>query len=906
MKEHVKYIDKLGAKKINSRFEITNGGLTWRKYPKTRQKDFLSALKEIASISSVSNVKQEEAVQAQWYSVLNYCFADVKGNEGYSTHIDKLLQTDGLLFVRNIAVSLNLITEFKADVAMDHRNQQERILGQVIYYLKHIQWHIADGNKLNLEMPNVVLAADANQVFVINARVLWSYLDMNLGNQWKELSPRQVYDNLKPVELFDRLHNDKNINPYVYDITAKDFDLNDVIGLVADLASADEETKLTKIPVNQANIRGVYDEFLRLVTQKKTKVASDQDLVSMFINALTNHDAFFIRNNTATLKHDNGTYQDYRVNGRNWYAFFSRFDTNYNSDEIKSITEVGDVLLEETARRFSGEYWTPTIWANEAINAISDVLGNDWKDKYYVWDASAGSKNLTRDFKFKNLFSSTLYDGELNLGKMFNRDNVAFQYDFLNDDVNISPKNYTKSKLYKLAPGLVEALLNNRPIVFYMNPPYASAGNTVGKGSKGGLAETEVNKHMNIGASSENLYAQFYYRILMLVKAFSLTNVVIAFFCKTQYMTGGKKFHGLKEAIFKKFDFKSGFLFNSGEFSDTAKNWGISFTVLVSKTSKTKNIIQNKFPLMLKDSTFNGIKDLYIHTLSEQDPKDNLADWVKEKWRNDPDKDIHMATPLFTSAFKLSTRRPKIYYPNDALGYAWFKGNMVQYGPRETGLFSADCSRERGVPITIDNFEKCMINFAIRKASQHTWINDKDNYNKPSEALINSPEYRKIMADCVVYSLFNTYSYQVSLSDVDYLGETYDIKNQFFWLSKDFMKKLANDNRLAQMGFDIDEDDERFVYHWLQEHQDDLSDSATSVLNASKLVIKDTFHFRQLLNDDYPEFCLTRWDAGWEQIRRIMTNGTKPNTYTNIFIPAYQQLENNIRDYIYDYGFLEK
>ena len=64
--------------------------------------------------------------------------------------------------------------------------------------------------------------------------------------------------------------------------------------------------------------------------------------------------------------------------------------------------------------------------------------------------------------------------------------------------------------------------------------------------------------------------------------------------------------------------------------------------------------------------------------------------------------------------------------------------------------------------------------------------------------------------------------------------------------------------------------------------------------------------FRQLLNDDYPEFCLTRWDAGWEQIRRIMTNGTKPNTYTNIFIPAYQQLENNIRDYIYDYGFLEK
>ena len=213
---------------------------------------------------------------------------------------------------------------------------------------------------------------------------------------------------------------------------AKDFDLNDVIGLVADLAVADKSQDIHKIPVNQANIRGVYDEFLRLVTQNKTKVTTDQELVSMFINALTNHDSFFIQNNTATLKRNDGTWKDYHVNGRNWYAFFSRFDTNYSSTEIKNITEVGDVLLKETARRFSGEYWTPTIWANEAINTIEEVLGKDWKDEFYVWDVAAGSKNLTRDFRFKHLFSSTLFEEELNLGKMFNKNNVAFQYDFLN------------------------------------------------------------------------------------------------------------------------------------------------------------------------------------------------------------------------------------------------------------------------------------------------------------------------------------------------------------------------------------------------------------------------------------------------------------------------------------------
>ena len=115
-----------------------------------------------------------------------------------------------------------------------------------------------------------------------------------------------------------------------------------------------------------------------MVTQDKTKVASDQDLVSMFIKALTDHDAFVLKNNTAILMRDDGTYTKYRVNGRNWYAFFSRFDTNYTADEIKSISAVGDVLLKETARRFSGEYWNPTIWANEEVAQIGKELGADW------------------------------------------------------------------------------------------------------------------------------------------------------------------------------------------------------------------------------------------------------------------------------------------------------------------------------------------------------------------------------------------------------------------------------------------------------------------------------------------------------------------------------------------------
>ena len=114
---------------------MAENGISWRKYPKSRQKEFLTALKEKENIKGV---KQEAVVQAQWYQVLNYCFADYRKNhsqsksnrlsrsistfyEGndvtnnedgrYATHMEKLLDTDGLMFVNNITVALNLLAE---------------------------------------------------------------------------------------------------------------------------------------------------------------------------------------------------------------------------------------------------------------------------------------------------------------------------------------------------------------------------------------------------------------------------------------------------------------------------------------------------------------------------------------------------------------------------------------------------------------------------------------------------------------------------------------------------------------------------------------------------------------------------------------------------------------------------
>ena len=59
------------------------------------------------------------------------------------------------------------------------------------------------------------------------------------------------------------------------------------------------------------------------------------------------------------------------------------------------------------------------------------------------------------------------------------------------------------------------------------------------------------------------------------------------------------------------------------------------------------------------------------------------------------------------------------------------------------------------------------------------------------------------------------------------------------------------------------------------------------------------------MNEDYPEFSFMSWDAGWEQIRRLMSHGQKPDSYKNGFLPCYEELEKKINGYIYQYGFLE-
>ena len=149
-------------------------------------------------------------------------------------------------------------------------------------------------------------------------------------------------------------------------------------------------------------------------------------LVASFIGAITGRDNYY-QHPTKKNKHVTPD-----IKAENYEAFVDHFNTKYTFEKDK-FAEISDRLIEDATRRRQGEFYTPTPFVDYAHKMIPAHLGEDWKERCVVWDNSCGSCNLTRDYKFGDLYCSTLMDAELEIGQRYNRDATKFQFDFLND-----------------------------------------------------------------------------------------------------------------------------------------------------------------------------------------------------------------------------------------------------------------------------------------------------------------------------------------------------------------------------------------------------------------------------------------------------------------------------------------
>ena len=551
-------------------------------------------------------------------------------------------------------------------------------------------------------------------------------------------------------------------------------------------------------------------------------------------------------------------------------------------------------IKNEDHRRRTGVYPTPKIWVDEAHKMISECFGKDWKEKYIIWDPAAGCNALTRDYKFKELYCSTIEESDLKTADQmkYNPEAIKFQYDFLNDGI-VDGRIDIEGDI-KLPQGLKAALLEGKKMIVLMNPPYGTANNAgTDSGHKSGISLTELNKMMkdeDWGASSQQLYAQFLYRLTKMNKG----NIKVCLFSPPLFMSG-ESYKEFRKNFLNSFGFDGGYLMNAGEFDGTS-DWGLSFTMW-----DNPNDYKSDFSLMVKKSNEYGeVKYLFDKVIYNLDNEIEASKWVREEVKGLRTLDF----PNLTSALickQSGTIRGRSVV--NSIGYFLSQGNNIYENLSGVSLLTSPSSKGNGLSIIDTNLFKVFSLFSARKVIKPDWTNQKDVYSPPNES---HPLWEQFQYDSLVYSLFNTSSNQSSLRQITYKDKLWDIKNEFFWMSKEDMMSLSESKYFDDVYRDARTSDERYVYKLLYKEgiYEKLSPDAKVVLDMASALVVKSFDMRIALHNEKPELHLNTWDAGWYQVKLILKQFYQDDLRE--FTKKYKEFEDRMRPLVYELGFLRK
>lgn len=762
---------------------------------------------------------------------------------------------------------LHVLLEFKFDERYKSKLVQANVLAQCLYYLK--KFHDA-GDRV----PHAIFVGDINECFVIGSEVFRKYL-FRQDIDWS-IAPSQAYKN---TDLVKELAEDNDINPFVFDVD-ESFKLSQVVERFKGLGDEGEKIRVKITPKNIDRVFTYFSE--NVLTEKKDKLTPNER-ANLFVQLVTNGAENYPhpkKRNTLITK----GFGEVKVSTHQYRSFFEYFEGEaYSPREKEALTSCVDRIVEDATRRWKGEFFTPTDFVDLAHKYISDEFGSDWKERFVVWDPAAGTLNLTRDYKFKELYCSTLEASDLETAEQhgYNPEAVKFQYDFLNDDED------------KLPAGLREAIDSGKEILFLINPPYAQA--TGGKGGSGGLEKgiqnTSVRNKMikeGWGKASANLYAQFMARVWYTQN--SGGNVHLALFCDPGYLTG-PSYRNFRGKFFDKFKFDKGFVFKASHFSGVSSVWGINFAMFSPGRANEKyefiHDIVDSNGVFLES---NGRKALYN--------TDGLVS-LKE-WSSVADMKRPTDSPKMTSSLKVKETKHGFGIPENSFGALVNNGNNVSKNQSEVLILSGGFTGNMGkIFIDKSSFGKSCVVFAARKLITGNWINDKDEYLAPNE---DHPDYEQFYHDSIVYSLFNNSSEQSSLRQVDYKGKKWDIKNEFFWMSKDTMLELAESYHYDEIYQDAKFADERYVHLLLLRLYDKLSPDAREVLNMATNLMKKSFDVRKIVSEEHPEYHLDAWDAGYSQLKRVWRDYLADDF--KAFRDKYNAFGERMRPLVYELGFL--
>ena len=512
-------------------------------------------------------------------------------------------------------------------------------------------------------------------------------------------------------------------------------------------------------------------------------------------------------------------------------------------------------MIDTNERRLrTGEFYTPLEYARLGLQYLQRVVDIQ-SDRLRLWDMAAGTGNLERVLPAEMLsrcYISTLLDDDADHCRALFPQATVFQCDYLNDGEE------------KLPPNL-RADLDNPELkwIVFINPPYATANNperAVDKVNKDTVSMTEIRKRMTaegMGLSSRELCSQFLYRI---DREFRDRQAMLCIFSKLKYINANND-QELRDRFFD-YEFAGGFVFESKHFQGTRGKFPIGFAMW--NLARHISLSEQRLAFDVLDDRLEKIGVKTFRSI----PRGELIN----NWFEHPP--CRKKFPPFSSALKIG-RQNKNRCDRIAEGFIaslMSAGNDMMH-QNKTALLSGPYVSAGAFSITPKNFERCMVVHAVRRLPRATWLNDRDQFCRPT-----SEPPREFINDCVVWSLFGDSNCTTAMRDVEYEGVVCRIKNNLYpWTY---------------------EGEERFAARWLSTHE--LSPEASAVIDSARLIYQ-TFYAR--LNELAREkFRIETWDVGWYQVRRSLEDAKLLDNET--FRAAFDRLSEKLLPQIYSLGFL--
>ena len=151
--------------------------------------------------------------------------------------------------------------------------------------------------------------------------------------------------------------------------------------------------------------------------------------------------------------------------------------------------------------------------------------------------------------------------------------------------------------------------------------------------------------------------------------------------------------------------------------------------------------------------------------------------------------------------------------------------------------------------------------------------------------------------DAFIYSLFSNYCCSVKL-------ENGELRNSLFWMSVSEIMELANEFGLDETYEQARLGKESFAYEFIQSHLNEFSPEARAVLDKATELVKKSFRYRFLFDQDHPEFQVNNWDCGFYQLKQIWKEYLKDDF--NEFKELYKAFSQKMLPQVYELGFLKK